>query len=362
MKQTINSILLILMLCGVSSCKNELDPLEDGNHRILKSKEKPMLKTIRLSFGGDYITESEEPLLRAEDGDTFTGINVFYTKKEENATEQPYAYGLFKKSNDITIDLLTGYTYRFESSILVEGVDKLYGDSKDSYGQPFQLNNGQGGNYDKTNINKFFYHSELPDYEKFKFFQLGQGVAFVYAGNDLPSQQGDVSYPRVKRYYGTTSGFDPAVTNTVEIPMDYKSFGLKFVVESIPDNTSVSVKDVTNHGYNTDYKYFLVFPSGLSLNGTSEPWECLYSLNDFSKDTEEFTLRFTWDKGNNEEPEDFTHTFTVEAKKKKVLNIKIEGEVNTKNSGNIIFTGISSDDNLEKLPEETENVTNAKNN
>ena len=366
MKQIISSLLLVLMLCGVSSCKNELDALEDGNHRILKKEEKPMLKTIRLSFGGDYITESEEPLLRADDGDTFTGINVFYTKKEENATEQYYAYGLIKKSNDISIDLLTGYTYRFESTILIEGEDKLYASNgNDSYyREPFLSNNGNlGGPYYKGDMDKFLYTFDLPENQKFIFRQLNQGVAWVDTGNDLTSQQGDVSYPRVKRYYGNLDGFDPALTNTVEIPMEYKSFGLKFVVESIPDNTTLTVMDVSNDRKETDDpRKYLVFPSGLSLNGNSEPWECLYSLNDFKKKTEDFTLRFTWNKGNNEKPEDFTHTFTVEAKKKKVLNIKIEGDVNTKNSGNIIFTGMSSEDDLDQLEEETENVSNAKNN
>lgn len=356
MKKIVSSLLVLLMLSGLSSCKNDHDPLEAGNNRNMSQKDKQMVKTVRMSFGGDYISESEEPMLRADDGETFVGINVFYTKKDvENAVEETYAYGLFKNTTGISIDLITGYTYRFEASILTEREDKLW-ENEGRYGQPFQTTNG-GSDFYKKDIGKFIYTFDIASNQRFYFKQLKSGVAMVDAGSDLPSRFGDVSFPRVKRYFGSISSFDPSAFENVEISMDYKCFGLKFVLESIAENTSLSVRDITNNGNNTDRKYFLVFPSNLTLSSSDEQsktWEGLYSLNNFNENTHDFTLRFTWNKGNGEK-ETFDHSFTAQARKKKVLNIKIEGDVNTTKSGNITFTNLD-----DTLAEEVENVTNKK--
>lgn len=357
-------MLFLLFLCGISSCKNELEPLEGGNHRIHKAKEKPILKTIRMSFGGDYVTESEEPLLRAEDGDTFVGINVFFTEKDiEGASEQTYAYGLFNSVNNISIDLLTGYTYRFEASILIEREDKLWDNATSNYGEPFIINNGDGY-FPKSDINgDFIYTHSAASNAKFYFTRLNRGTALVDAGDDLPSQYGDVRYPRVKRYYGGLNSFDPSLTNTVEIPMNYKCFGLKFILESIPGDTSVSVVDASDNGSNVTNtstshpEYYLRFPKGLKLNSSSEEsktWEGIYSLNNFNQISKEFKLRFRWNKGQGQ-TEDFYHTFTVTAKQKKILKINIDGDISETKSGNIIFTNL--DDTLtDETPEEVTNT------
>ncbi|MDE6479812.1 MAG: hypothetical protein K2L45_06025 [Muribaculaceae bacterium] len=356
MKKLLNSLLVLLMLSGISSCKNDLDPLEAGHNRNSNQKNKPMLKTVRMSFGGDYISESEEPLLRAEDGETFVGINVFYTKKDvDNAEEENYAYGLFKNTSGIKIDLITGYTYRFEASILIEREDKLW-ENEGRYGQPFQTSNGLSDFY-KKDIGSFIYTYEKESKERFYFRQLKSGIAMVDAGSDLSSRYGDVSFPRVKRYYGSIGSFDPSAFENIEIKMEYKCFGLKLVLESIPDNTSLSVRDITNIGNTTDPKYRLVFPANLRLSSSDEQsktWEGIYSLSNFNDNTHEFKLRFTWYKGNGD-PETFDHTFTVEATKKKVLNIKIDGEVNSTKSGNIIFTNLE-----DELEDDIEDISNIK--
>ncbi|MDE7419799.1 MAG: hypothetical protein K2N35_06290 [Muribaculaceae bacterium] len=359
MKQLISTLLFVGMLIGVSSGGNDLDSFDGGDHRSHNSKEKPKLKTIRMSFSGDYVSESEEPLLRADDGETFVGINVYYKEKgDEDATEQRYAYGLFKKTNGISIDLTTGYTYRFEASILTEREDKLWDHAEGRYGEPFKLSNGNS-DFEKDDIGDFIYTYDSSN-AKFYLRMLNNGTALVDAGDDLPSQFGDVRFPRVKRYYGNLNSFDPSLLTSVEIPMEYKCFGLKLILESIPGETSVSVSDITDNGTTittTNHpEYYLRFPNGLRLNAGSEAsktWEGLYSLNDLNHNTKEFKLRFRWHKGQGI-TEDFNHTFTVEAKKKKILKINIDGEINETKSGNIVFTNL--DDTL--IDEEPENVTN----
>lgn len=348
-------LLIVVLLNWLPSCKNDLEPMESGVFRTEREKEKPIVKTIRMSFGGDFITESDEPLLRAEDGEVFVAINVFCKEKDKaNSEAQPYAYGLFSQLNEISIDLITGFTYRFETSILIERDDKLWDYGESRYGMPFSTSNGNSDFYGNE-MNRFIFNG-------YYFTKLLDGTSVVDAKNDLPSRYGSVRYPRVKRYYGTLDDVDPSFMTEIELGMEYKSFGLKFFLENIPENTSVSVSDITNHGslINTTNhpEYYLRFPNGLSLSSNSDAsktWEGIFSLNDLSKNSQEFKLRFFWNKGSGI-VETFDHTFTVEAKKKKVLNISIEGDINETKSGNIVFTNM--DDNLSD--DNPEYVTNVK--
>lgn len=363
MKKLIDFLLLIVVLSSITSCKSDFGPMEEGNHRNGRLKENPMFKTIRMSFGGDYVSEAEEPLLRAEDGETFVGINVYYTEQNvENAEKQKYAYGVFNKTSGISINLMTGYTYSFEATVLIEKEDKLQDNatSEKSYGQPFRLSNGDSY-FLKDDIGDFFYTYDPETLEKFFLRDIKVGTALVDAGDDLPSQYGDVRYPRVKRYYGELDSFDPSIKQTAEIAMNYKCFGLKLILESIPGDTSVTVEDCTDNGININQgnhpEYYLRFPDGLKLSSGSEDskqWEGIFSLNNLESNTHDFRLRFTWNKGNGKS-ETFYHTFTAEAKKKKILKLNVSGEINETKSGNIVLTNLD-----DALTDETpENVTNS---
>ncbi len=362
MKRIVNMMLLALMVSCISSCKNDLDSLEGGNHRIQRTKEKPKFKTLCLSFGGDFadfINEEEEPLLRAETGDTLVGINVLYSNKEDGIENQPYAYGLFPRTDKIYINLLTGNTYNFEASILIEKEDKMVDNSSSTkgYGQPFRTTNGDGF-FPLDEMDKFKYAYESTN--SFKFKELQSGTALVYIDNN---QFGEMRFPRVKRFKGEVSAFDPLLLTDVNIPMNYKCFGLKIEVEDIPDHTQISFKDVTdsetnpnnkNKNPNTDYQYFLQFPKDKWLNKSSEEsksWEGLYSLNDLTKDTQDFKLRFFWYKGPGLTIEQFDYPVTVEAKKKKILKINVSGDVNETKTGNIIIAPL-----IDTLVEDEEKV------
>ena len=334
--------MLLLLLGGFASCGGDLNPEDEGNYRHQKVKDKPVMKTIRLQFGGDYVSESEEPLLRAEDGDTFVGINVYRTKKDaERAGEEMYAYGLFPSKDGISLNVLTGYTYRFEATILIEQEDKVVYKGRE-YGEPFERLDATAMSYKGYPaglIDTGFKFSSEPGEETTYLAQLDSGTAYVAMGAAGMAMH----YPRVKRYYGTLDSFDPSLTSQVEIDMKYKCFGLKFILESIPDGTSVKVADVSPNGNkfpNTDPEYFLRFPDDMRLSSESEEsktWEGTYSLNNLSQPTRNFTLKFTWDKGNGES-ETFEHGFTVTEKKMKVLRLSIDGDVNETKSGNIILT------------------------
>lgn len=367
MKKLLSSLLLPIIIGGMISCRHELDSADDGNKRNHSDKERPELKTLTMSFGGDIVSESDEPLQRAitRDGGIYTAINVFRTEKDvPNANEEKYAYGLFLTKDGISIKVLTGYTYRFEATVLIERDDKVWINGS-NYDQPFQLNyqqnlSGALTSYHSSLIGRFQYTSEnsitheLVEDDKRSFFQqLRSGTVQVDAGADLPSRYAPVRYPRIKRFYGTTTSFDPSISEEVTIPMDYKSFGLKFILDEIPVGSSISVSDVTPNGNkrpDTDPEWFLVFQKNMDFNTDGE-WEGIYSLNDLRNDTEQFTLRFYWINGKTPSPY-FDHSITVNANMKKVLKLKIDGEVNDTKSGNITLLNIDEAD----LSEETAEV------
>lgn len=357
MKKLIGSILLLLSIGGLSSCSHDLDAEDDGNKRGHEIKDKDSVKTFVLSFGGDFVTMSEEPLMRAEDGDIYTGINVYRKEKKDGAKEEMYAYGLFKKKDGISIDIMTGYTYRFEASILIEREDKIE-ITNGTYSDPFRLHDKTSTGFDNAwgfvakNTDKFQYTYLNPDENTTYLCQLNSGVAYVNTGGDLVDDSGAtirtewMQYPRVKRFYGKLDMFDPESKDQIEISMAYKSFGLRFELVKIPEGTSITVKDVTTYsGSGPEDNPHLLFPKNLSLNFSSEEsksWEGIYSLRSLNKDTQNFTLRFYWNKGSGKK-EYFDQNISVTAKNKKILKLNIDGEVNETKAGNIIFTNMEDD-------------------
>ena len=372
-------LLALAIMSGITSCNNELNPIEDGNHRLPGGvKEETVLKTVRLSFGGDFISETEEPLLRADDAQTYVGINVFRTEKGNNeAKEEKYAYGLFGSKEGISIDVLTGYTYRFESSILIDDVDKLY-ITNGLVPFPFKLNyqqnlTGSPIGFDKEDMGGFVYtvldkSGQVSDDIKRNYLsELYSGIATVDVGEDLTKVPGvDSYYPRVKRYYGECDAFDPGLTTGVEVNMDYKCFGLKFELVNLPSGW-ITVKDITKSSLILkDYpERGLVFPDGLMLfkpsdesgesaKGESVEWEGVFSMNDMKVESEKHTMQFTWHKSEGIF-ETFNAEITVSPGKKKVLRLNVNGDPNYQTKGNI--TLIMGD---EKLTEDVE-VINSNN-
>lgn len=382
MKKLFNVLLLVLFLCGVSSCKNELESMECGNHRSHNVKGQPMMKTIRMSFVGDYISESEEPLVRAEDGNTYVGINVFRKElNKESTDEEIYAYGLFSKTNDLSINLVSGYTYKFEVSIIVEieNKDKLALMDNKYYSEPFRLKLGSkptsdynSGNsiYLQSQVDKGFQYSyklieenKQPEY----FCQLKYGTAFINTKSSL-SEEPYSPHPRVKRYYGEKEyKFDYSVTSEedeIKIDLKYLCFGLKLVLDTENLAGNLTIKDVSSKDNYKDKSYYsetISFPKDLTFNDSNKEYEDVYSLynlyaayRDLDNYSETFTLKFIWNKAEGVDPETFNKTITVHPQKKKILHINLNGNPVSNTKGNIILT-------LEDDPmgdEEIQNINN----
>lgn len=354
MKKLISSILLMLVLGGFSSCVNDLDHQEEGNYRIKQQNKKPIMKTVKMSFGGDFVSESEEPLLRADDdGTIYTAINVWRTEKNNSkAKEEKYAYGLFKDKKEISMDVVTGFEYRFEATILKEkeGGDRIE-KYNGKYTDPFILHTEKTPDFDNAwdfqgSLGQFIYTSykningyEIPieNDERSYFCRLSDGRAYVNNGGDYSSKLTILRYPRIKRFYGNLSTFDPEVDEIADVEMAYKSFGLKVEIASLPSGY-VTIEDSTEY-VKSDDQYMhqqLVFPTGLKLK-LNEDYDGLFSMHKLKAASETFTLKFTWHKGGDV-TESFTSDITVKPKTKKVLKLNITGTPNYETKGNIVLT------------------------
>lgn len=368
MKKLISLIAFAIVAIALPSCTNDKDPEAEGNHRPT-TEDNPKIYTYRLSLGGDYIDESEEPLNRSGEAATYVGINV--TRKEkgkDNPELEYYASGLFKQKNNITIELVSGYTYDFEVSVLTDKTDTYYTNS-DSYGKPFTYNIVDNGfdnapNYPKEEINKFIYiqdqleiHTEI---ENKHLDVLKSGEAKVYIPDHARTPFGVCAYPRTHRYYGTATA-DPSYiqSGNIEIKLFYKCFGIKIDATNIPVGTTLTVKDVTTGRSDNGSVYeYLQFPKSLIFDPSNDKtiYEEIYSLRDLTGDgNDSFTLEFTWNKGQKKES--FEKSFQVRAKYRKTLNVVINGDPNIQSTGNIIINeegdNLTDDDPIQVSPTES---------
>lgn len=324
----------IHLLAGLVACSNSNDPMEPGNHRD-PGQNNGKLYTVSLSMGGDCVEEADEPLTKAETPKSYVGINVTRISEDGSETKEQYAHGVFTNKDGIEITLVSGFLYTFEATVLTDG-DDIYTLNKNNYQQPFlksPINENNPVSYDGNDVNKFIYKTKVTENvntSDFWLCMLSSGSARVNAGNNSIFVY---DYPRVHRYYGTSSNYNPSSDNqSVKINLKYKSFGLKVVGENIPEGTYVTWKDVTvrDDGDNKT----LIFPQDTKITPENNSWESVYSLNHLTDLEKAITLEFTWHKGGNL-TESFRTTTTVKAKYRKTLKINITGTANTTKNGNI---------------------------
>lgn len=364
MKKLIRMAMIAIFAMTFQACSLDNEPQQDGNHRLLQTQNEQIYK-FKLSLGGDYVDQSEEPLTRADEPKTYVGINVTRKQKTTGAKSEKYAYGVFTSRDDISIDLISGYTYDFETTVIVENTDKVYMDSK-GLQEPFWT--WQDDNYDentskhiylKEQIGIFQYTNEIDkETERNTMCDLKYGRTRILKEDGFPKS---TAYPRLHRYYATTTDVDP--TNLpygkITINLIYKCFGLQIIAERIPSGTYVTWEDVTDHRLNPDI-FQLMFPENIQLgidteSGMVNSWEDTYSLYKLTGDgSTTFKFRFTWNKGGGE-TETFTKDVTIHPNYRKVLKVSISGEPITTTSGNIELV---EEENARTLTDDYQDISN----
>lgn len=207
------SIAMLLMLSLATSCEKSEQP----------TPAEPEYVTVSLgldvSLDYDY-----EPLTRAEENNDLYGIQVNYAVPTSGDYDwKPFAYGVFDSTDNLTINLLKGYEYKFIATMIKDAKEKLPSYEKwendeyvgNSYSEPFSF------------ISSANFKYGLEDHE----YSLQHGAT------RLEISPGSLSYvaydhPNVERYYGELEGYIPGDNGgKAKIQLKRTSFGAKYIAK-----------------------------------------------------------------------------------------------------------------------------------
>lgn len=179
---------------------------------------------VSLGFSGEITSIEESPLSRAATNDLY-GIQV-YSSPTSSDNYKPYAYGLFDSKDGMVIKLLEGYKYKFVSSMVVDGKQKI-SSYESSYDHPFTRSG-----FSTKLENKFNYDS-------------GKEMDRLdYGSTNLLGLFGNFYHPNIMRYYGEVTDYVPTANGSVSINMKKVVFGAKFITEGFTEGTLyIKLKD-----------------------------------------------------------------------------------------------------------------------
>lgn len=203
------SIALLSMLSLATSCENSNALPEQPS-----TPTEPEYVTVSLGFNIELDCEYE-PLTRAEENSDLYGIQVYSTPvpATEDAEWTKYAYGLFDTADNLTIKLVRGYEYKFETIMVKDGKDKIdYNAYDNTYGDPFNHETSPS----------VYISCNTPLSTSFIYDKLGMS----------PWGDWGISYLNVELYYGELEGYIPGDNDSkATIELKRTSFGAKFIAK-----------------------------------------------------------------------------------------------------------------------------------
>lgn len=324
---------------SMAACSSETDaPVTDEEQDVY---------TVQLGMGGE-LDVTYEPLSRATTDDLY-GIQVYSTPNKELAEGEKvewtkFAYGLFDNADEISINLLKGYKYKFVATMVKDGQNKLRyaiaNDKKTFYG-PFNLT---GTTSNSTAVNNSF------DYQSSIFMNgLSSGSSYLL----------DAIYkrPNLDRFYGELEDFVPGRKNTTaNIKMKRTSFGAKFIaINSIAKTGVLEVQITGAPKMELDFTAFQIDNPAISDVFTFSDVDGAYADNNFS---ETIDVTINWHKVDGTIFPLGTHQITYKRNKMTVVTVKIIHDTSSNNLGlEITETGeIEGDGENDKTIEDGEVV------
>lgn len=260
----------ILTILGLSICLQSCEKASLSNNEI---EEEPEYITLSLGISGDGNgTET-----RSDSDGNLYGINVYYDSKKDGNIDAHYAYGLFDNKQDMTIQLLSGYKYRFACTMVKNGKNLLYlgqygSNSFSGYAKPFQTNSSASTQLS----NSFVYGTTY-------LSGIGSGTVTL---KSTTSSNGYVEpeMPSIERYYGEVTDYSPVVGGIVTIPLKKTVFAARFIIASVPEGTlsgSCKLSSQTTAFWNGSTTQ-TIYDSGATIYSYSDVYECWKSENSLS--------------------------------------------------------------------------------
>ena len=214
-------LMLASALClSMASCVKTI--INDST--VPTPEQEPEFYEVSLGWAGE-IEIDEEALVKSGEGTSLYGIEVYSApysgeegEEQKNTTWTRYAYGFYGSSQNITINLLKGFKYKFAATMVEDGQNKIQsstttyqGNTVKHYYWPF----------DEPLANEFIYQSTTG------FHGIGSGSTDLAEGNWFQRPCG------MNRYYGELVDYIPGLGNSgkAKIHMKRTNFGAKFVAQ-----------------------------------------------------------------------------------------------------------------------------------
>ncbi len=258
-------------------------------------------KSYTVSFGMEgEITIENTPLTRASTDDLY-GIQVWSKPAISTDDYVAYAYGLFDDKSKMTIKLLEGHLYKFQSTMVVDGKNVVRTDNLDDnfYWYPFAVEQ-------ETQLeNKFIWSTS-------NMHSIKYGLTWT-TGADGGSEYAD--RPFVDRYYGEATDYAPVENGSVMIDMKRTVFGVKFIVNDLTEGELIINMEDS--------------PQLTIVSGTTEI-EKLVTFNSVESAwitdnyTEDVPITITWKKADGVVVPLINQTVTFTRKQLSTITIKIK--------------------------------------
>ncbi|MDE6342646.1 MAG: hypothetical protein K2K93_10030 [Muribaculaceae bacterium] len=315
------------------SCSGGHDAEADGFHRYI-SKDAGKVFRVALAPGGDFIRESEEPMFRAggkTTDKTYMGINVVRKPVDNPQKTEKYAYGVFTDIDNIYIDLIGGYLYDFETTIIRKNNDSfaLYDNNSYQYlRQPFREGSASmdtPGSFEMGEVGSFKYtYSVSEENKKMSLIEIASGAAYAINADIDPDIALPYAYPRLDRFYGELKDVNPSGIDHVDVDLGYKCFGLKLEVLDMPEGSWITCEHVISGLSSKQESDYIQFPKKFKIQSTDtdKTWEDVFSMPDMKVEEQNITLKFTYYLSESDH-KSTTQTFVIKPKKKKIIQISM---------------------------------------
>lgn len=270
--------------------------------------------TVKIGWEGEIIDVTYEPLDTRATTDDLYGIQVYSTPDKElgegeTTTWTRYAYGLFDDPDNISINLLKGYKYKFVATMVVDGKNRIVS-RQNTYMPPFNRV-GPATNNDTPLNNTFDYQASI--------YLNGLTSGHSY----LVGQTNNYYYlPNVDRFYGELVNYTPDDKNaTAKINMKRTAFGAKFIAKG------AKAKEGTLHVQMTGAPAM-----ELTLTTSENKISDIFTFSNVAaawadnKYTETIDVTINWERADGTTLPLGTHAITYKRNATTVVNVKIEND------------------------------------
>lgn len=215
----------------------------------------------------DYIVVhlgmTDDTQTKATSTNNLYGINVYYDPPRDGNSNTHYAYGLFDNKEDMSITLLSGYTYKFECTLVKDGKSLLYcgqygGNSFSGYAKPFQTNESASTQLSNSFVYGTTYLSGITTGQA-----TVKSAATGYVEQTMPS---------IQRYYGEIEGYTPTPGGTVIIPLKKTVFGARMIIDKVAEGTLTATCVISSNSH--------TLISGSATNKLYDTGSIIYSFPD----------------------------------------------------------------------------------